>query len=152
VLVSVGRLVEGKGFHRVIECLPALRERLPDLHYLIVGGAGPHDDVSKQLERQVDALGLREHVHFLGEYPPDRLRLAYSAADVFVLATGYEGWANVFLEAMACGLPVVTTRVGGNTGVVSSPDLGYLTELGDRDGLARPSNRRCCGPGTDHGS
>jgi glycosyltransferase involved in cell wall biosynthesis len=54
-----------------------------------------------------------------------------SAADVFVLATRNEGWANVFLEAMACGLPVVTTDVGGNAEVVSSDDLGAIVPFGD---------------------
>src|SRR5690606_25304337 len=49
-------------------------------------------------------------------------------ADVFVLATEFEGWANVFLEAMACGLPVVTTRVGGNPEVVTDPAVGELVD------------------------
>ena len=57
------------------------------------------------------------------------------AADVFVLATRYEGWANVLLEAMACGLPVVTTRVGGNEEVVSSDQLGILVPFDDRQSL-----------------
>ena len=67
----------------------------------------------------VRALGLDDRVHFLGPLPNDRLNVPLSAADVFVLATSYEGWANVFLEAMACGLPVVTTDVGGNAQVVN---------------------------------
>jgi glycosyltransferase involved in cell wall biosynthesis len=54
-----------------------------------------------------------------------------SAADVFVLATRNEGWANVFLEAMACGLPVVATDVGGNAEVVCSPELGTIVPFGD---------------------
>jgi len=135
VIVSVGGLIERKGFHRVIECLPALLGRHPDLHYLVVGGAGPAGDMSAQLRRQVAALGLAERVRFLGPYPPERLKIPLSAADVFVLATSYEGWANVFLEAMACGLPVVTTRVGGNAQVVSSPKLGKIVEYGDRGAL-----------------
>ena len=135
VIVSVGGLIERKGFHRVIECLPGLLGRHPNLHYLIVGGAGPAGDMSAQLRRQVAALGLAERVRFLGPYPPERLKIPLSAADVFVLATSYEGWANVFLEAMACGLPVVTTRVGGNAQVVSSPKLGKIVEYGDQDAL-----------------
>lgn len=81
------------------------------------------------------ALGLKDRVHFLGAWPPDRLKVPLSAADVFVLATSYEGWANVFLEAMACGLPVVTTRVGGNAEVVSSTRLGSLVPFGDQAAL-----------------
>jgi len=135
VLVSVGTLVERKGFHRVIECLPELNARHPDLHYLVVGGAGPEGDMSAQLRALVAELGLQERVHFLGAYAPERLKVPLSAADVFVLATRYEGWANAFLEAMACGLPVVTTRVGGNEEVVCTSKLGTLVELGDRAAL-----------------
>jgi glycosyltransferase involved in cell wall biosynthesis len=137
IIVSVGTLIERKGFHRVLAVMPRLLEAHPRLHYLIVGGPGPEGDVTAQLHDQVRRLGLAERVHFLGPYAPGRLSIPYSAADVFVLATGYEGWANVFLEAMACGLPVVTTRVGGNAEVVASPSLGKLVELGDEEGLAQ---------------
>ena len=135
VLVSVGGLVERKGFHRVIEVLPALIERFPGLHYLIVGGASPEGDMSAALRARVRALGLAAHVTFTGPLPPEGLHVPLSAADVFVLATRNEGWANVFLEAMACGLPVVTTAVGGNAEVVSAPELGSLVPFGDADAL-----------------
>jgi len=137
VLVSVGGLVERKGFHRVIECLPALRSRFPGLHLLIAGGAGPEGDWTRRLQAQVAALGLADCVRFLGVVTHDRLRVPLCAADAFVLATRNEGWANVFLEAMACGLPVVTTRVGGNAEVVRHDGLGILVPFGDRDALTR---------------
>lgn len=135
VLISVGGLVERKGFHRVIDCLSALAPRFPDLHYLIAGGSSPEGDISERLRRQVVTMGLTDRVHFLGAVSPNDLKVAYSAADVFVLATSYEGWANVFLEAMGCGLPVVTTLVGGNAEVVQSTELGTLVEFGDGDAL-----------------
>jgi glycosyltransferase involved in cell wall biosynthesis len=131
MLVSVGGLVERKGFHRVIACLPGLLARFPKLVYLVVGGSSAEGDMGAALRKQVAAAGLEQHVRFLGQVGPERLALPLSAADVFVLATSYEGWANVFLEAMACGLPVVTTRVGGNAEVVSSDDLGFLVPFGD---------------------
>jgi glycosyltransferase involved in cell wall biosynthesis len=68
---------------------------------------------------------------------PEDLRWVLSAADVFVLATRNEGWANVLLEAMACGLPVVATDVGGNAEVVADPSLGRLVPFGDPPALAR---------------
>jgi glycosyltransferase involved in cell wall biosynthesis len=180
VLVSVGGLVERKGFHRVIDRLPALRRELPGLRYLIVGGASPEGDMSAELRAQLDRLGLPfasklaptdadvragatsrgvdpapegsgdgAVVHFLGHVPPDALNVPLSAADVFVLATRNEGWANVFLEAMACGLPVVTTDVGGNREVVCHPELGIVVPFGDpaalesalREALARDWDR-----------
>ena len=137
VLVTVGGLVERKGFHRVIACLPELCRSFPDLHYLAVGSAGPEGDFSAVLRAQVDELGLQNRVHFLGALPPDRVRMALAAADVSVLASSNEGWANVLLESMACGVPVVATDVGGNSEVVSSADLGAIVPLGDAAALCR---------------
>lgn len=136
VLISVGGLVDRKGFHRVIEVLPGLLERYPGLVYLIVGGASPEGDNRAQLERQVAALGLTQCVRFLGAMASNELHVPLSAADVFVLATANEGWANVFLEAMACGLPVVTTDVGGNREVVADSSLGTIVPFGDAGALS----------------
>ena len=135
VLISVGGLVERKGMHRVIDCLPALIDRYPNLHYLIVGGGSPEGDNRADLDAQVKRLGLADRVRFLGNLPPDELKTPLSASDVFVLATRNEGWANVFLEAMACGLPVVTTDVGGNAEVVCRPELGTIVPFGDAAAL-----------------
>jgi teichuronic acid biosynthesis glycosyltransferase TuaC len=134
-LITVGGLVERKGFHRVIACMPGLLQRHPQLHYLIVGSAGPEGDYSSQLKQQVRDLGLDGRVHFLGSLPPDRVRTVLSAADVSVLATRNEGWANVLLESMGCGVPVVATDVGGNAEVVCRPDLGTIVPFGDHDAL-----------------
>lgn len=135
VLITVGGLVERKGFHRVIELLPALRATFPDLHYLVVGGPSPEGDWTDRLRQQVRDLGLESCVHFTGPVEPDDLRGVLSAADVFALPTRNEGWANVLLEAMACGLPVVTTRVGGNEEVVCRPELGTVVPFGDAPAL-----------------
>lgn len=135
VLISIGALVERKGFHRVIELLPSLLEQFPRLHFLVVGGASPEGDIGDRLRRQAVTLGLQQRVHFLGPVKPADLHVPLSAADVFVLATSNEGWANVFLEAMACGLPVVTTRVGGNAEVVSDESLGIVVTFGEPEAL-----------------
>lgn len=135
VIISVGGLVERKGFHRVLQILPRLVSHYPNCLYLIVGGASAEGDWRERLEQLTDKLGVREHVRFLGNVPPDELKLPLSAADVFVLATSNEGWANVFLEAMACGLPVVTTDVGGNREVVGDATLGTIVPFNDSDQL-----------------
>jgi glycosyltransferase involved in cell wall biosynthesis len=137
VLISVGGLVERKGFHRVIPLLPELLKTYPDLVYLIVGGASAEGDNRAELEKMVAELGLGPHVRFLGPKPHDALAEVLSAADVFVLATRAEGWANVFLEAMACGLPVVTTDVGGNREVVCRSELGEVVPFGDAQALSK---------------
>lgn len=136
VLVSVGGLVERKGFHRVIDVLPELVQQHPDLQFLIVGGPSAEGNNRVELEAQVARLGLVQHVRFLGTRKPEDLSAVLSAADVFVLATRNEGWANVFLEAMACGLPVVTTDVGGNREVVCRPELGAVVPFGDAAALS----------------
>ncbi len=135
VLVSVGALVERKGFHRVMDCLPELVRAHPNLQYLIVGGASPEGNNEAQLREQARRLGLEGQVRFLGALPPDELKWPLSAADCFVLATSNEGWANVFLEAMACGLPVLTTDVGGNAEVVCRKELGAVVPFGDAAAL-----------------
>ena len=135
VLISVRALVDRKGFHRVIEVLPALVVNYPEIIYLIVGGDSPEGNIRERLEHQVKTLGLEENVRFLGAYPSEQLKLPLSAADLFVLATANEGWANVFLEAMACGLPVITTKVGGNQEVVNDSSLGIVVPFGDSAAL-----------------
>ncbi|MEW5770626.1 MAG: glycosyltransferase [Pseudomonadota bacterium] len=141
VMISVGWLIERKGFHRVIEVMPELVRRHPGLRYLIVGGATGADNMEAQLRRQVAELGLEEHVRFLGPMKPDELKWPLSAADLFVLATRREGWANVFLEAMACGLPVVTTDVDGNPEVVCRQELGETVPFGDGPALLQAIDR-----------
>jgi len=145
IIISVGGLVERKGFHRVIEVLPALRRQFPGLTYVVVGGPSVEGNYEPELRRMVDELELRDAVVFAGPQPHDRLHLWLSAADLFCLATSNEGWANVFLEAMACGLPVVTTRVGGNEEVVPSEEYGLLVGFGSsgelHDALARALQR-----------
>lgn len=135
VLISVGALVERKGMHRVIEVMPALLKHHSGLHYFIVGGASPEGDNRAELTAQVARLGLADRVHFLGALLPDELKWPLSASDVFVLATRNEGWANVFLEAMACGLPVIATDVGGNAEVVCREELGNVVPFGDSAAL-----------------
>ncbi|UCV01930.1 glycosyltransferase [Dechloromonas denitrificans] len=137
VLISVGGLVPRKGFHRVIELLPQLVLEFPELIFLIVGGGSAEGNNRPELEQQVKQLKLEKCVKLLGPIQPDELPSALSAADVFVLATSNEGWANVFLEAMACGLPVVTTDVGGNQEVVSNDQLGFVVPFGDGAALAK---------------
>lgn len=135
VLITVGGLVPRKGFHRVIACMPALLQRFPRLHYLVVGGASPEGNNEAQLRALAQELKVSDRVHFLGPVAPEELKWPLSAADVFVLSTSNEGWANVILEAMACGLPVIATDVGGNREVVNAPELGDIVPFGDQEAL-----------------
>lgn len=133
ILLSVGNLIPLKGFDKVIACMPALIEAQPRLKLVIVGSVPTGDSNIDVLHAQIRQLGLEDRIIFKGRQTQEELSWFYSAADLFVLATAYEGWANVFLEAMACGLPVISTRVGGNAEVVCSEDLGTLVEFWDPD-------------------
>ncbi len=118
VIASVGHLIPRKGHDLVIEAVAAL----PDAT-LVIGGSGPE---RAHLERLAQRLGVTDRVRFLGQLPHQDLARVYSAADALVLSSDREGWANVLLEAMACGTPVVATDVGGSSEVVTSPEAGML--------------------------
>ncbi len=135
VLITVGALVERKGFHRVLEHLPKLRQLHPNLHYLIVGGGSPEGDFSPRLRALVHDLRLADCVRFLGPIAPSNLKGALSASDLFVFPTSNEGWANVILEAMACGLPVIASDVGGNAEVINTPQVGAVFPFGQPSAL-----------------
>lgn len=119
-LLSVGYLIERKGHHIAIE---SLRE-LPEYELLIVG----EGEERVSLENLARTLGVAERVRFLGVIPQGNLNLYYGAADALVLASSREGWANVLLESMACGTPVVATRSWGTPEVVTAPEAGVLME------------------------
>jgi teichuronic acid biosynthesis glycosyltransferase TuaC len=136
LVLAVGGLYEGKGHHLVVEALPRLVRRRPDLLYTVVGGERPGERYREGLEALARRLGVASHVHLAGPRPPEELPAWYAAADLFCLATRSEGWANCLLEALACGLPVVTTRVGGNPEIVRHGEHGLLVPWGDVPALA----------------
>jgi glycosyltransferase involved in cell wall biosynthesis len=80
---------------------------------------------------------LESHVLLVGERTHDEIPRWMGAADLFCLATRSEGWSNVLLEALACGRPVVSTRVGGNAEIVTGDHLGLLAPYGDGPALER---------------
>ena len=123
VLASVGLLIERKGHHFVIEALA----NVPDAT-LLIAGSGPD---RQQLEALADRLGVKDRVRFLGNLDRETLCDLYNCADALVLASSREGWANVLLEAMACGTPVLGTAVWGTPEVIASPEAGLL--LKNRD-------------------
>lgn len=136
VLISVGPLNEGKGHHRVVTLLPDLLRECPDLLYVIVGDERPGDNYRPVLDRLVNCYGLQEHVRIVEERPHSEIPRWLAAADVFCLATRSEGWSNAIMEALACGLPVVTTRVGGNPEIIANDTLGLLVPSNDDRPLA----------------
>ena len=136
IILTVGGLNEGKGQHRVVALLPELVKRFPDLLYVILGGERPGDSSRPLIEGAAARLGVTDRVRLVGERPHDEVATWLAAADLFCLATRSEGWANVLLESLACGTPVVSTRVGGNAEIVSREGLGILVPARDDRALA----------------
>jgi glycosyltransferase involved in cell wall biosynthesis len=127
-LASVGHLVERKGHHHVIA---ALRD-LPETDLLIAGDG----ELRSSLENLAQECGVADRVRFLGVLNQHNLCELYNAVDALVLASSREGWANVLLEAMACGTPVVASAVWGTPEVVSRPEAGVLMRSLDSSGVA----------------
>ncbi|WP_419964629.1 glycosyltransferase family 4 protein [Pelomonas baiyunensis] len=122
LLLSVGHLIERKGHHVAIEALAALRVTHPEAR-LVVIGEGAERAALQALAHQ---LGVAEQVQFTGAVPNADLYQWYSAADALLLCSSREGWANVLLESMACGTPVVATDIWGTPEVVAQPAAGRL--------------------------
>ena len=126
-LISVGYLIDRKGHHRTIEAMKSLSE-----FELIIAGEGP--DRAK-LQAQIDQGGLADRVRLLGPRPHAELPALYNAADAMVLASSREGWANVLLEAMACGTPVVASNIWGNPEVVQNRNAGVIYDPNTPEGI-----------------
>jgi glycosyltransferase involved in cell wall biosynthesis len=117
-MVSVGALIPRKDHALTLTALA----QLPDC-VLLIAGDGP---LRSELEALARRLGVIDRVRFLGEVAHDALPALYSAADAMALSSSREGWANVLLEAMACGAPVVASDVNGTREVVRAAAAGRL--------------------------
>lgn len=120
LLLSVGYLIERKGHHLAIESLT----QLPGTMLIIVGDG----EERERLHLQARALSVSERVIFAGTRPQAELKDWYSAADMLLLCSSREGWANVLLESMACGTPVVATAVWGTPEVIQSSVAGRIVQ------------------------
>ena len=120
LLVCVGALIERKGQDIAIAALARIEGAR-----LVLVGKGDDEVHLRQLARD---LGVAERVHFAGSLDHDMLPLALSAADVMVLPTANEGLANAWVEALACGTPVVTCDVGGAREIITNATAGRLVK------------------------
>lgn len=134
VLLTLGRIVSrerAKGFDEVLDILPSLLPALPSLVYVIAGD-GEYRPV---LEDKVKKLGLGAHVVFTGRISEAEKLHLYRAADVYVMPSRGEGFGFVFLEAMACGVPVIASMTDGSRDAVRDGELGLLVHPDDSAGL-----------------
>jgi len=118
LLASVGALIPRKGQEFVVRALPMLG----NARLLLVGGG----EDEARLGALADELGVRERVHFLGALDHEVLPLVLSAADAMVLPSASEGLANAWVEALACGTPLVICDVGGARELLKDPSAGRI--------------------------
>jgi teichuronic acid biosynthesis glycosyltransferase TuaC len=136
-LLYVGNLVPGKGVEALIDGFAFLKHSAEPLDpegpretRLVIVGAGP---LRAALEERAAARGVADAVRFAGEIPHAALGDWYSAADALCLVSEREGWPNVILEALACGTPIVATRVGGIPEIVTADRIGILSGSDPRE-------------------
>jgi len=129
-VLVLSRLDPRKGIDTAIRGFAELDR--PDAE-LLIAGTGRLEASLKELAEE---LGVREDVRFLGFVPDEELPSLYSSVDLFVLPSEYEGFGIVFMEAMACGTPVIGTDVGGIPTAVNQGETGYLVARGEAEELA----------------
>ncbi|MFZ2449511.1 MAG: glycosyltransferase family 4 protein [Methylovulum miyakonense] len=130
VLMTFGRLVSHeryKGFDEILEILSELSESIPNIIYLILGAG----DDRTRLEEKVNLLGISNRVVFGGYVTEAEKADHYRLADVYVMPSRGEGFGFVFLEAMACGIPVIASKIDGGREAVLDGKLGELVDPGN---------------------
>jgi teichuronic acid biosynthesis glycosyltransferase TuaC len=144
VIVSVGSLIESKGHDLLINAVGESSPRFPQLRLYILG-EGVYRTKLAELIRQ---RKLQDRVFLMGNRPNEELPFWFSAANLSCLMSSREGWPNVVSESLACGTPVLATRVGGIPEILASQDLGMLVERsvasiarGLEEALSKPWNR-----------
>jgi phosphatidyl-myo-inositol dimannoside synthase len=148
VLLTVGRLVPRKGVDMVIRSMPYLKQRFPDVMYIIAGDGL----YRQQLEQLVDEMNLRNCVRFEGRFEQNLLADYYNAADIFIMPSRYipgrsvEGFGIVFLEAGFYGLPVVGGDSGGVPDAVVHEHTGLLVNPESTEDIGRSVERLFANP------
>ncbi len=135
VILTVGRWLASeryKGMDTLITALPKLLTRWPELQLVAVGDG----DDRNWLEDLAEECGVNMHVHFLSGLSYAQLAACYSACEIFALPSRGEGFGLVYLEAMACGKPVIGGAHGGAPEVIEDGKTGYLVQHGDAVQLA----------------
>jgi glycosyltransferase involved in cell wall biosynthesis len=140
VLLTLGRLSseeQYKGHDEILEVLPDLAGEIPDVAYLVCGDG---DDRSR-LERKAEQLGVADRTIFTGYVPEEEKEDHYRLADAFVMPGRGEGFGIVYLEAMACGVPVVASSADASREAVRNGQLGVVVDPDDPDDIKRGIHR-----------
>lgn len=132
-LLFVGRLVPSKGVEYLIKALVPVSKVYPDLKLLIIGD-GPE---AARLKKLTLKLNLKNNIKFLGSQNNQDLPTYYNLADIFIGPSLQEGFGIVFLEALACGTPIIASEVGGIKDIIKANQNGLLIKPADWKELAQ---------------
>ncbi|GIV08819.1 MAG: hypothetical protein KatS3mg019_0910 [Fimbriimonadales bacterium] len=135
-ILFVGRLDASKGLDLLIAGFARFRERYPDAVLTLVGGSHDFNPVEAEVRNAVNQNGVLDSVQMMGLLPREAILPYYHKADVFVMTSLWEGLPTALLEAMACGIPAVVTKVGGMPAVVKDDENGYVLAERDAERLA----------------
>ncbi len=142
MIISAGYRLEIKGFHLLIDAIPRIRERFPDVLVAIVGGQARWGlDYTSEIERHIRENHVEDFVIMAGARPPHEMPWWYSAGDLFTLLSSREGSSNVLMEALASGLPAVGTPVGGIAELLRDSRLGLVLPERSVPAVAEGINR-----------
>lgn len=133
VLLTNARLVPWKGVDTLIEMMPKLIQKHGAIKLIIIGN-GPEKDNLKNLSRRLE---LDKNVFFAGRIGHQQIFAYLKIADLFVLNTNYEGMSHCLLEAMKAGVPVVTTKAGGNPETIKDKETGLLVDYNNKSQLLK---------------
>lgn len=136
ILLFVGRFEAMKGLDNLIQAVGQLTRR-PGARLIVVGGDGDGATETRKLKSLAATEGIEDRISFVGRQDPSRLPWYYSAADLLVMPSRYESFGMVALEALACGTPVVATRVGAMETVIDGRGNGLLAAENQPTSLAR---------------
>ncbi len=131
IVLSSGRLVPWKGFRMLIKIMPKVLE-INQFFRLIIIGDGPE---MNNLQAIIRNMGLDRKVYLVGKKSKQDMAIYLAAADMFVLNSGYEGFSHQILEAMAAGVPVIASAMGGNKEVIEQGKNGFLVRYNDEFNL-----------------
>lgn len=130
IITALGQLREAKGYFDLLNAITILKIKYSNIHYLIIG----EGELYSKIQNKIEEYHLGEEVNLLGQKNNPEFYL--NASDIYVLSSLWEGFPNALLEAMACGLPPVATKVSGVTEIIQNGQNGFWAEPNNSIDLA----------------
>jgi glycosyltransferase involved in cell wall biosynthesis len=141
-ILCISRLTRRKGINYLIEAIGKMVEKYPNLSLQIVG----EGDAKEELEKQAQGANLSPKIEFMGGIAHEKTPEIYNSADVFVLPSLNEGMSNTMLEALASGLPIITTDTGGSKELVQDGENGFIVKMKDSADIAEKIEKLMVAP------